>query len=85
VAGLPLAGPGGRSDQALSHENEGAFRVHGGCDKLEMAGVAGQASIADAAHAIPLLHRGVGALDAGAVSGANPAPFDAFNARSPDR
>ncbi len=66
VAILPLAGAERAFRQALSHENEGALHVHGGCDELKMAGVAGEPAIADAAHAVPLLHRGVGAFDAAA-------------------
>src|ERR1700722_9473619 len=50
----------------LLHEDERAFRVHGGDDEPEMAGVAGEPTIADAAHGVPLLHRGVSALDAAA-------------------
>jgi hypothetical protein len=50
----------------LLHEHEDAFHVHGGDDKAKMAGVASEAAIADAAHAVPLLHRGVSALDAAA-------------------
>jgi hypothetical protein len=48
------------------HEDERSLHVHGGYDKLMMAGVAGEAAIADAAHAAPLLHRDVSAIDAGA-------------------
>jgi hypothetical protein len=49
-----------------AHEDEGSLHVHVGYDKLMMAGVAGEAAIADAAHVAPLLHRDVSALDAGA-------------------
>ena len=41
----------------MLHEDERSLYVHGGCDELMMAGVAGEAAIADAAHAAPLLHR----------------------------
>jgi hypothetical protein len=44
------------------HEHKRPFHVHGGDDEPEMAGVAGEPAIADAAHAIPALHRGVSAL-----------------------
>jgi hypothetical protein len=50
----------------LLHEDERAFHVHGGGDELKMAGGAGEPAIPDAAHAVPLLHRGVSALDAAA-------------------
>jgi hypothetical protein len=49
------------------HEREGLFRVHAGNDEPEMAGVAGESAIADAAHAVPSLHHGgVSALYAAA-------------------
>ena len=63
---FPLAAPSDGS--GLIHEHESPLHVHGGCDELQMAGVAGKAAIADTAEAIPLLHRGVGPLDAGAYA-----------------
>ena len=52
------------SGSGVLHEDEGALHVHGGGDELKMAGVASEAPIAHAAHAIPTLQRGVGPLDA---------------------
>jgi hypothetical protein len=56
----PIA-PRVRSDPR--HEHEGALHINGGGDQAEMAGVAGEAAIADEAQAVPALDRGVGALN----------------------
>ena len=66
----------------MLHEDERSLDVHGGCDKLMMAGVAGEAAIANVAHAALLLHRGVSALDVGAKGWPAKPPRTVFSPRS---
>ena len=47
----------GMGSAVLLDEHKRPFHVHGGDDEPEIAGVAGAAAIADAAYAVPLLHR----------------------------
>ena len=53
----------------FAHEDERPLHVHRRRDELKMAGVAREPQIADAAHPVPALHRGEGALDARADAG----------------
>jgi hypothetical protein len=46
-----------------AHKQERPLHVHRHRDDLQMTGVAGESQIADAAHSIPALYRGEGALD----------------------
>jgi hypothetical protein len=46
-----------------AHKHERSLHVHRHRDELQMTGVAGASQIADAAHSIPALYRGEGALD----------------------
>ena len=46
-----------------AHKHERPPHIHRHRDELQMTGVAGKPPIADAAHPIPALHRGEGALD----------------------
>jgi hypothetical protein len=45
------------------HEHKRAFHVHGGYAERKIAGVAGEAPIAEPARAMPALHCGVRALE----------------------
>src|SRR5271155_41760 len=60
----------------LPRQDERPFHVHRHGDELEMAGVTGEAEIADPAHAVPALHCRGGAFDARAnARGPGVAPF----------
>ena len=71
-----------RRAPCVLQEDERSLHVHDGYDKLMMAGVAGEAAIADAAHVAPLLHRGVSALDVGAKGWPAKSPRTVFSPRS---
>src|SRR5207245_6945105 len=57
------------SSRAVLEGNERPFGIHRAGDELQMAVIARQAEIANPGHAIPVLHRRVGPLDARAHTG----------------
>jgi hypothetical protein len=58
-----LGGVSPANGSSSAHKHERPLQVHRHGDELQMAGVAGASQIADAAHSVPALHRGEGALD----------------------
>jgi hypothetical protein len=60
---LWLVRAGCRRSLGRAHKDKRPLHVHRHDDELEMAGVAGEPQVADAAHGVPALHRRRGALD----------------------